>query len=489
MNLFFCAVLFLFSGPIGPSVSQDAVAVPAPVVSVTPMPRDYSQGDLDRLGKAAFEAVRVVTSTKLKAVPFKLVERSVMEEVLYEELRPQMDCQFDDPEVAESSARLMASTMAGAVLAKFATAKGEVLVVHDNIFDIAELLEIKDLASIEVMSAVLCHEVAHAIDHHRHPLPGLFGRIKDADHLHAVNAVIEGHAQYVARKACKKADNMVGFDLFTASIDHLPESDDPQEAYLSRIAVAQFAFAYKDGERFIDAMALDGGAAAIEKVFKAMPTESILITEPAWYLNPKSRPKVPFDLEQALKRYEAVLEKEDPEYWNMIKVELLAPQLSAAFSLLPKERYEQAVKDMLECRVLVAQDLEGTGSAISAGLFALPTVPQAKQFLDLEFELISIKPEKLKDSLTIKINKVEKLTKEDSDQIVGIWIEQTISVGAMDIDNLALLAHRGQIAAELNFSNVDMTKAEAIRVAESLLRAPAPKETPKEKPAPAEPVK
>ncbi len=479
MNFFFCAVVFFFSAPVGHTIPQDVPVVEAPRVAVTPLARDYSQAYLDRMGQAAFEAVCSVKPTKLKSLRFKFVERSEMEKVLYEELRPQMDCQFEDAEVAEANAQTMATTLASAVLAKFATGSGDVLVVHDNIFDIAELLHMPDLASTEVLSAVLCHEAAHALDHHRHPLPGLFGRVTDTDHLQAINAVIEGHAQHVARKACKKMDNMVGFDLFTASIDHLPEAEDAHQAYVGRIVVAQFSFAYKDGERFIDAMALEGGASAIEKVFQAPPTESILITEPSWYLKPKSRPKVPYDLEQALQRYEASLHKEDPDHWMMTKVELLAPQISAAFSLLPKDRYEQSVKDILECRVLVAQNLDGEGSMISAGLFALSTVPKAKQFLELENDLIAIKPEKLKETITITIDKTEKLTKKDSTQFEGIWIEQTIIYGATPVKNNSLLAHRGQIVAELNFSNVGITKKEAIKAAESLLQAPT--KTPEEK--------
>jgi hypothetical protein len=306
----------------------------------------------------------------------------------------------------------------------------------------------------------------------------MFNNLQDADHLQAVNAVVEGHAQRVARKACAQAGNSRGFEIFTFSIDHLPESHNAQEDYVKRIAVAQLSFAYKDGERFMDAVFHSGGQEALDKVFQAPPTESVLISEPSWYIDPKGRPKSPYDIAQSLAGYEARLTKETPEFWTTQTVRLLAPQIRAALSLLPEERYEPSIKDILECRVLIAQNEEGEGSFISAGLFALSTVPKARLFLELERELIAAKPEKLKGSILIDIHTNEVLVKEDSNGLEGSWIEQTITVGSQEIRSATLLAQRGQVVAELSFTGLEVTKAEAIQAAENLLKAPLPAPAP-----------
>ncbi|MDF1839318.1 MAG: hypothetical protein P1V35_15730, partial [Planctomycetota bacterium] len=122
------------------------------------------------------------------------------------------------------------------------------------------------------------------------------------------------------------------------------------------------------------------------------------------------------------------------------------------------------------------------GSMISSGLFALPTVPKTKHFLRLEMELIESKPEKMKDTLTIVIHRNEEITAKESKTIEGRWIKQTITVGGVDLDNTTIVAHRGLIAAEISFLNTEMSKGEAIRVAEALLQTPkaAPTEPSKE---------
>jgi hypothetical protein len=469
------AMLFALAAPFSFAAAQEQPPIITPAQELTLLARDYSQADLDRMGRAAFEAVISVAPTKLKSVGFRFVEISEMRDVLREELLPQMLVQVEDKESAESSARTTADVMANAVIAKFATGTGEVLVVRDNLFELAGLLKMEELASKEVMDAVLCHEVAHALDNHHHPFRRLFATVKDTNGLHAMNALIEGHAQFVARRACAKVGNLRGFKLFTSSIDFLPETEDAGAEYMGRIAVAQFSFAYKDGERFIAALVKAKGAGVIKQVFDAPPEDSILISEPSWYLDPTLRPEQPYDFERTLGRFESTLDKQTPDFWTMTKVELLGPQISAAFSVLPKERYEEAVKDILECRVLIAQNPRGDGAMISAGLFALPTGPKAEYILELELAMIEAKRAQLPNGVRIEDSLVEELLLTDTAQFEGVWVDQIILVGDKEITNFAVLGRRGQAVVELNFIGFPISRKDAVSMAEQLLQAPAGK--------------
>ena len=63
---------------------------------------------------------------------------------------------------------------------------------------------------------------------------------------------------------------------------------------------AQLSFWYEEGERFFLAVYAAKGEEGVRAVFQAPPTESVLISQPGWYLDPATRPTAEFDLEERL---------------------------------------------------------------------------------------------------------------------------------------------------------------------------------------------
>lgn len=432
--------------------------------------KDYPIELLEGFAVEALEAVRAILPTEVESVSIRFVESAEMEEILLGELRPQMAMQFEDAEVAEKTAVTMASAMEKGLIAKTVVETGEIVVVRENLFQLAELLGEPALATEQALKAVIVHEVVHVIDNHADPLGELFGTAQDADGLQAINAVIEGHAQFIARQANRAMGNSDAFELFTKAIGMVPPSEDPIELYMSKIVASGFQFAYHNGELFFDQLAAADPALGFEQVLGNLPLESVLIFEPQWYLDPSQRPRNQHDFEAAFTTLEEHLESQEPEAWSSQASTLLTPQIEAALSIVPKENYETSLKEIIECQVMMARNTGKPGTMVAAGLFAMTSVPAAGRLMDLQVEILAAKKEQLTGgSVKITDSLVRELTEDESDWLQGQYFRTEIMVGERPIYASGILAWRGDVVLELNFVGWDVDLSDAIPMAELLL--------------------
>jgi hypothetical protein len=111
------------------------------------------------------------------------------------------------------------------------------------------------------LRAILVHELVHLDDHHRFHFDGVLTSLKSTDQILAYNAVIEGHAQFVAREICAARGWGEGFEIYSASIGALPVQEDQGAgmALLLKVVSATVSASYVQGERFFVAIDKAGG--------------------------------------------------------------------------------------------------------------------------------------------------------------------------------------------------------------------------------------
>ncbi|MFP6737383.1 MAG: hypothetical protein VCD34_01450, partial [Planctomycetota bacterium] len=171
----------------------------------------------------------------------------------------------------EATARRMAAQhsdlIAKALMAKYAIEKHQVLVSKVGIEKMSQLISVPALRTREVIASILVHELVHAMDAESTGIFSRLGTAKTTDALWVLNCLVEGHAQHVARRICKKAGWIEAFEIFTKAIGTVPESEEENEAtrLLTRAFTDRFASAYYDGERFIAALYASGGARQVAK--------------------------------------------------------------------------------------------------------------------------------------------------------------------------------------------------------------------------------
>ncbi len=132
----------------------------------------------------------------------------------------------------------------------------------------------------DAYTALFVHELVHAADYARFPDNLTYSR----DNLGnlAVKAVVEGHAQYLTRRICKKHNCSAGYTVLRNDIVQ-GKTQDKTRNRLSRARSAHNAFSYLQGERFIESFADD--REAIEAVMKNPPQRSVIIRYPEMFKN------------------------------------------------------------------------------------------------------------------------------------------------------------------------------------------------------------
>jgi hypothetical protein len=305
--------------------------------------------------RAAFDQARAAVEETLAArfeppIGLRFVDVDEVAAFLAAENLQAIERRLPDRAAAELEARAFAEAHAPLLLAKYALKRNEIVVALDTWNRQAAALRRPEIGADETLRAVLVHELVHALDDAEHGLETLYARIDSRDTAAGVNAVLEGHAQHVARRVCAARGWTRGFEDFTQAIGALPEgSGDDGEALLlfRRIVSAGDRAAYHDGERFIAALEKAGGPQAIARAFRDPPQDGQTVFHPEWFLDPSRRPASVFDLDAGI---ELFAERFDDATWSAGRSSLQPAQLEASLGLLPAEAVSRIVSSVRASR-------------------------------------------------------------------------------------------------------------------------------------------
>jgi hypothetical protein len=231
-----------------------------------------------------------------------------------------------DPEKAAREADQLGMGFAQLAYAKYSWSTKKFLVVLESWNQQARLMDDLEFTEDEAVRAVLVHELVHALDDASYDLSACTLRCPSADAVTGFNAVLEGHAQHVARAVCAHAGWSDGFDTFTGHIGAVPSTgvDEGLRQYL-RIQSATILSAYGDGERFVAALDEHGGAELVGRAF-ATPPDAETIFHPDWFIDPSTRPVSRYDPEPAL---DLLAARFPADAWTATRVALTPAQVSA----------------------------------------------------------------------------------------------------------------------------------------------------------------
>lgn len=116
-----------------------------------------------------------------------------------------------------SQARVLGRTMSQVLSAKYSWIEHKVFVLSENHARNARLIGWTRLLDEDAFAALLVHEMVHAGDARRGWIQAAMDAIRDEAQARTLGAVLEGSAQYQARRLCRELGLEEGFQLFTAS--------------------------------------------------------------------------------------------------------------------------------------------------------------------------------------------------------------------------------------------------------------------------------
>ena len=423
------------------------LAAPGPHAAPT---RPWEAPSAERLLELADEARALVAehygeSAEALDTPVRVVEREALVATLETDLRPQLAIQFGE-EGASETVELAAEVMGGVCLARYAFAAGEVLICRENIEELAAVLEIPALESEETLRAVLVHEFVHARDAREVDFAARVAACADTDQLQAMNAVIEGHAQYVTRAIAVTHELEAAFEVFAGAISKVPPSlTEPALRTQAEVAASAFAFAYEDGERFVRAVAEARGPEALPLLFSEPPRDPTEILRPEYFLDPASRPELTVAIDRGLDHFQVVA---IPEPYRVQRMSILRPQLEVSMKGVDQALLETTLDALVGCRALFGMNPEQPGAFLSAAVMEFETPGLALTGLRAQRAVLLLRDEQNREG-AIRITDVTYTDLQLEDGARGILSEKVVETPIGEQEGITVLLVREAAMVEL----------------------------------------
>jgi hypothetical protein len=426
-----------------------------------------TESTLAEVGNVVIPLVEKATGVSLqKEVPLRLTTSKELEQILLKEQEPIFLAQMDDKKMARDALEAYCHNMATGLMAKYSMQEGAVLVCPENLDLTAELIDEPGLKTREALCAILAHEYVHAADQIKYGFFEKLLSLKKTSRILSMNAVMEGHAQFVARAICKNAGWSNAFEAFTRSVGKMPELKEGEEALklILRVNLAANATAYYDGEKFIRAINEEGGDSAVERAFREPPLDTEYIYNPSWFLHPEKRTFTQYNFESALDLFGRTF---DEESWTSRKVDLMKPQLEAGMSLLPEEDISRILKNLIKCRLIILNPKSAPASRMVAANFSESNSPaEAAFFSEANERLVKIKDEKMKEGVVrILSAKYDRIQHENW---LGLYYAKTINANGVQAKVTGILGRRDSLCLEVLFSGEEASREKLIEIGTTL---------------------
>jgi hypothetical protein len=178
---------------------------------------------------------------------------------------------------------ILTAQSSGSVLAIYSPEAKAILLHRENFLDY--LNAVANLTSEQqAVQALLFHELIHAADDVKHKV--FEQRNASYQEVFSKSTILEGHAQWQARRLCQLADCKAGFEQLNNYMFSRNNVDDPALSYIQTRNFRNLQFVYREGERFVDhLMRKSNGELLLEQAFNNPPRDSLQIIDPASFPN------------------------------------------------------------------------------------------------------------------------------------------------------------------------------------------------------------
>ena len=417
-------------------------------------------------GPEGFGGARVATTDEIRGL---LVEENV----------PIMLSQVGSEQGALELAESFAAGLAPYLLAKYAFEGHEILVCAEGFERLARLLDMPELLDPGVVRAVIVHELVHAADVPRYAFAESCAVLASPARIQALNAVLEGHAQYVARGVCEALGWSEAFEVYGRAIVADAPDDAGEVERLLRRAQRQAAEAmYVGGERFVAAVEDARGREGIEDAFRDPPQDMAAVHRPEWFLDPSTRPVVRFRLEAPLELLDEVYAERREAGWMGNRLPVDSEQIATAFADLEKPVVTRIAASL---RGGLVGQYVAPGMAAQHMLLAIEwsTAADASLVVEASREMLRKRDEKLKEGpVRVLSSSIEDLVLEEHDA-AGFYSVKHLRIPGMELDVVTVSLHSGPASLELVLSAETGSKEEILALAGRLagaLRSSGPTE-------------
>jgi hypothetical protein len=259
--------------------------------------------NLQLLAEQAFAAVSKQTGQALHGLSVRTASGSDIAAVLRDEQAERYTALMSDEHYAQLALEHDSQDAGHSMLGKYAVAEDAVLI---NPQQVARLfVEQRDNPAFmrEVYLALLAHEAMHAAQHRRYDFNSDLLQPAGLGQRATLDAIVEGEAQFAARRACEQLGCERGFNALTEALVAWQPHEDAAISQRRHAASARIAFSYVDGEKFVETLYQQGGDALVEQLWHQPPDSPWVVINPGRFelMQPLTEG---VDLERAAERLE-----------------------------------------------------------------------------------------------------------------------------------------------------------------------------------------
>ena len=415
-------------------------------------------------------ACEKVLAAKLEELPpLELVGVDEIATVVTAENLQLVKLRQPDEEKAVAEAEQLGKSLAAMIYAKYAWSTRTFLVVPKTWESNARVLNRPKLTSDHALRAVMVHELCHALDDRKFDFGKRLLAATTADAATAFNAVIEGHAQLMARRVCKASGWADGFDAFTDAIGAVPATHVGGEMakLLTRVTAAAMAMAYIDGERFAAAVLSARPETGSKDMFESPPKDAETILQPQWYLDPTTRPALFYDAEPAL---DAFVAKFDAAVWSSSRNGITGKQLASGMTMLPQKDVDAVVASLRAARfVRLAPTAAPESKVALLVVMEFDSEDAARRWVRLSGVVSDHKDETMDKGILRIID--GKTTPIERPPLHGLLQEKKMKNGRLAFEMATIDAHQGRLVVETIYSGEPPAAEEHLKVVEEMFAA------------------
>lgn len=432
-----------------PAMAQEAPAIKAPNFGAEAMTNRFAT----QLQPVLEEVLGAKFDDPVQFIPTTVEE---MSKIIARENRALLS-EFEGGargEQLDAQCELLGKQMAPRVMGKIDLESGNLRVVDAGFELMASLDDSwQAIYSQRFLDLILLHEAVHVYQHQKFNLVDFVGTPHTQAELKSCEAVIEGHAQYITRKAMEKLDLQDAFKLFLAINTEVPPSiTDPIQRTQIQTQMANIAFPYLEGEGFFTSIAGElGYTEALSRVFETPPRTVRAVSHFEEYLNP---PEDAVDLAAVGKSISALLPGD--EFAAQV-VPLPEGSLRAALAPASPEKLDQAFATFRGSKLIAGNSRVTPGAQILVLVMQFDTERGAEDMLEVEQIVQEKKDEQLRagaSNLEL-VSAVYQPTEIEGSN--GFHVEKEIKVTgvAKPVVVRAMFIKSGKFVVEFAFNQVE----------------------------------
>lgn len=406
--------------------------------------------DIEESARRVAPHIEAVTGLRFsEPINVRWISREDMQSIMMEERDYDLKAtgKEDDP-MDRVTAQFNALRESRLILGKYSFIRREVYFVRENVLDAIPAMKLSDNWQVEVIDALVAHELTHALDDQHFRVSEAVIRIERTEPLVAYRALEEGHAIFVASQVCQRL-NYPDHSTEMALIHDPGDPNDPRTAG-SFPRESLLYFQYAQGAEFIKELFRQGGPELVRKAFENPPVFASQIYKPQMYLG--KTPPVP-ELEAILTPADKVpgdgLDKKDFEANEIL--------LRMGFQRLGAAKTDLAASGFITGR---SRDFMKAGSEKKAliTVFCFADFEGARRFYVGEEELMLAQWEDIAGRKGSEFAKVRRIELPLGDGCV--WSQAAYrSVGGEAIDDQQVFVQVGRLVFEVAVFNMNMSDA------------------------------